>query len=157
MFVCVKVRALRLNFLTSFTFLIGLLERVAESGTRVWWNATVLEKWLYCYCSRKETKRGGKVLALQSFCFCSISLFSLIYLPFEVSFSVSLGQTTFNAFFVAVIYVPKYSMSELFLLALILSLVCFSLSGQPRSRGKSGYKTCTKSRSHVVGLEEEKP
>lgn len=35
MFVCVKVRALRLNFLTSFTFLIELLERVAESGTRV--------------------------------------------------------------------------------------------------------------------------
>ena len=105
----------------------------------------------------RKPNEGAKFSRFNLFVFARSLFLSLIYLPFEVSFSVSLGQTTFNAFFVAVIYVPKYSMSELFLLALILSLVCFSLSGQPRSRGKSGYKTCTKSRSHVVGLEEEKP
>lgn len=105
----------------------------------------------------RKPNEGAKFSRFNLFVFARSLFFSLIYLPFEVSFSVSLGQTTFNAFFVAVIYVPKYSMSELFLLALILSLVCFSLSGQPCSRGKSGYKTCTKSRSHVVGLEEEKP
>ena len=105
----------------------------------------------------RKPNEGAKFSRFNLFVFARSLFLSLIYLPFEVSFSVSLGQTTFNAFFVAVIYVPKYSMSELFLLALTLSLVCFSLSGQPRSRGKSGYKTCTKSRSHVVGLEEEKP
>lgn len=105
----------------------------------------------------RKPNEGAKFSRFNLFVFARSLFFSLIYLPFEVSFSVSLGQTTFNAFFVAVIYVPKYSMSELFLLALILSLVCFSLSGQPCSRGKSGYKTCTKSRTHVVGLEEEKP
>lgn len=55
--------------------------------------------------------------------------FFLDLFAFEVSFSVSLRQTPFNAFFVAVIYIPKYSMSKRLLLALTLLLTCPALSG----------------------------
>ena len=76
----------------------------------------------------RKPNKGAKFSRFNLFVFARY-LFFLDLFAFEVSFSVSLKQTTFNAFFVAVIYIPKYSMSKRLLLALTLLLTCPALSG----------------------------
>lgn len=73
---------------------------------------------------------------------------SLIYLPFKVSFSVSLGHRPCSTLSSSQSFICQSIRYQNVFSWLLYSHLC----APPHSRGKSGYKTCTKSRSHVVSL-----
>ena len=95
----------------------------------------------------------GKSSRASIFLFLLGNSLSLIYLPFEVSFSVSLGHRPCSTLSSSQSFIYQSIRCQNVFSWLLYSHLC----APPHSRGKSGYKTCTKSRSHVVSLEEERP
>ena len=98
----------------------------------------------------RKPNEGAKFSRFNLFVFARDLFFSLIYLPFEVSFSISLGHRPRST----------RSSSQSFTYQSIRCQNVSSWLSHSYLRVPPWVdtdKTCTESRSHVVGLEEEGP